>query len=172
MTLEIRQTTLDDISTLVKMCNETFIESYVNLNSIENMKAYMDENFNEQIISSELSDPGKNTYLAIFNNKTAGYMMTSRDKYYKLNGNNNNLELGRIYIYKKYQKNNIGKAMINYCIEYAIKNNFDSINLAVWQKNANAIGFYTHLGFEIVGSTIFVLGDEIQDDYLMKLRVK
>ena len=41
----------------------------------------------------------------------------------------------------------------------------------VWEKNYRAIEFYTKWGFEKFDDTDFLLGDEVQKDWLMKKAV-
>jgi len=38
----------------------------------------------------------------------------------------------------------------------------------VWEHNIKAIAFYKKFGFEQFGSHIFMLGDDIQTDILMR----
>jgi ribosomal protein S18 acetylase RimI-like enzyme len=40
--------------------------------------------------------------------------------------------------------------------------------LGVWEKNLSALKFYQRQGFVVFGSHKFNLGDEEQNDYLMK----
>lgn len=53
-----------------------------------------------------------------------------------------------LVVEKDYEKNGIGKKLINKMNEFAIENNYDSIDLTVAPFNENAIGFYRHIGFE------------------------
>jgi len=39
--------------------------------------------------------------------------------------------------------------------------------LGVWQKNTVSVEIYKALGYHIVGNTTFILGADIQDDYIM-----
>ena len=57
-------------------------------------------------------------------------------------------------------------------IEYAAKNKFDTIWLGVWEHNQKAIEFYKKWGFEVFGKYIFVLGNDPQNDLLMKKEIK
>jgi ribosomal protein S18 acetylase RimI-like enzyme len=47
----------------------------------------------------------------------------------------------------------------------------NSIWLGVWEKNHNAIGFYTKNGFITFDKHLFLLGDDQQTDLLMKLEI-
>ena len=40
--------------------------------------------------------------------------------------------------------------------------------LSVWEKNTGAISFYKKMGFKKAGRHSFKMGDELQDDLIMK----
>ena len=40
--------------------------------------------------------------------------------------------------------------------------------LGVWEKNEKAIRFYTKNGFSRVGTHTFVMGEDVQTDYIMR----
>jgi ribosomal protein S18 acetylase RimI-like enzyme len=40
--------------------------------------------------------------------------------------------------------------------------------LGVWEKNEHAIKFYEKWGFTIVGPRVFVLGSDVQNDFIMQ----
>ena len=43
--------------------------------------------------------------------------------------------------------------------------------MGVWTENSKAIQFYKKMGFEVVDTHIFTLGDDEQKDYIMELLV-
>ena len=48
----------------------------------------------------------------------------------------------------------------------------DRIVLAVWENNPRAIAFYRKCGFTVTGAQPFVLGTEVQTDYVMTRELK
>ena len=44
--------------------------------------------------------------------------------------------------------------------------------LGVWKQNKKAIDFYTKWGFRIFGECDFVLGNDLQKDWLMRKKIK
>ena len=81
------------------------------------------------------------------------------------------LEIERIYLIKKFQGKGFGKKMIEFAKEIAIQKKKNRIWLGVWEKNPKAIGFYQKMGFEKIGTHIFKVGEDEQLDYVMKLEV-
>ena len=45
---------------------------------------------------------------------------------------------------------------------------FKAIWLQVWQKNNKAIRFYQKVGFVVYETATFILGDDVQQDFLMR----
>ena len=58
--------------------------------------------------------------------------------------------------------------MIQKSIEISKEKNVDFLWLGVWKINENAVRFYQREGFEIFGTHIYVVGNEDQEDWVMK----
>jgi ribosomal protein S18 acetylase RimI-like enzyme len=54
------------------------------------------------------------------------------------------------------------------CIAIAKQKAKEVVWLGVWEKNQRAIDFYLKFGFEKFGECDFLLGDDVQRDWLMK----
>lgn len=52
-------------------------------------------------------------------------------------------------------------------IAFASEHQHDYIWLGVWQQNEDAIAFYKKMGFAIVGTDTFLLGKDLQLDWVM-----
>lgn len=171
--LIIRKALENDVALLTKLGYDTFHETYAAYNTQSDMDMYLSEKFTQDRIATELQQDGADFFIAELSGKPAGYV--------KYNMNNNNpenlianrpLELERIYILKEYQRSKIGKELIHHCISYARENLCDVIWLIVWQENLQALKFYESHGFIKFGVKDFILGNDVQKDYLMKLQVK
>jgi ribosomal protein S18 acetylase RimI-like enzyme len=56
-------------------------------------------------------------------------------------------------------------------IELSRQAGFHYLWLSVWQQNDRAIKFYKDFGFEIIGVKKFFIGKEVNDDYVMGLKL-
>jgi ribosomal protein S18 acetylase RimI-like enzyme len=54
------------------------------------------------------------------------------------------------------------------CLEEARKMGHATIWLGVWEKNERAIRFYDKWGFRKIGEKQFVLGRDVQTDFIME----
>ena len=57
-------------------------------------------------------------------------------------------------------------------IDICREKNKEVLWLGVWEKNQRAIDFYTRWGFEKFDETTFLLGDDLQNDWLMRKTIE
>jgi ribosomal protein S18 acetylase RimI-like enzyme len=70
---------------------------------------------------------------------------------------------------KKWIGTGIGSALMQNAVSTAIQLGFDTLWLGVWKQNPRAIRFYKSKGFVIVGEQDFLLGADVQHDYVLAL---
>ena len=167
MDIKIKECNFEDVLTLQKIGIETFDETFRDQNSPENMKSYLEKAFHVDQLTTELSNPSSQFFLAYVNNEIAGYLKVNTNEAQSEELGNEALEVERIYIKGTFQKNGLGKLLINKAIEIAMEQNKRKIWLGVWEKNENAIAFYGRMGFVKLGTHSFYMGDEEQTDYIM-----
>ena len=78
------------------------------------------------------------------------------------------IEIERIYVRKEYLGKKVGGLLMKKCLELAQQKGYTLVWLGVWEHNAKAIAFYEKWGFEKFGSHAFLLGNDLQTDWLMK----
>lgn len=167
MTINIKKCTLDDLHKLQEISFETFIETFKDQNSPENLKAYLDRALNLNQLEKELSNILSQFFFVFFNNEVAGYLKVNTNDAQSEEMGDESLEVERIYIKNKFQKQGLGKYLINKAVEMAMERHKKKIWLGVWEKNDNALVFYKKLGFVQTGSHSFYMGDEEQTDFIM-----
>jgi diamine N-acetyltransferase len=167
MTINIKKCTLEDSIKLQEISYETFNETFKDQNSPENMKAYLQRAFNLKQLEKELCNISSEFFFVYFNNEIAGYLKVNTNDAQSEQMGDESLEIERIYIKNKFQKDGLGKYLITKAFEIAIERDKKKIWLGVWEKNENAIGFYKKMGFVQTGAHSFCMGDEEQMDFIM-----
>ena len=165
----IRIATLSDVETLCQIGARTFIETYGEQNTPENLQNYLEKRFNEKQISDEIQTPETVFLLVELNNETIGYARLRVNLIE--NPDPKALEIERIYILKAFHGQKLGTVLMQKCIDISLEKGYQSLWLGVWEYNPKAIAFYQKWGFEIFGTHIFQLGDDAQTDYLMKKKL-
>ena len=172
MQLRVRPVLPNESELLARLGRETFYETWKDYNTEEDMRVYLADAFNEEKIKKDLLNTAVNTFLFVFaDDEPAGYAKMRRDRTYDEFNGEQVIEVERIYIYQKFQKQQAGIALMDECLRIAIEEKNKWIWLGVNIDNHKAINFYKRYGFEIFGSKMFKLGDAEDEDYLMKRRV-
>lgn len=167
MEIIIKECCSDDIKTLQEISIETFNDTFKDQNKPENMIAYLEKAFNLKQLEKELSQQHSSFYFLYRNNEIAGYLKVNTNEAQSEEMGNDSLEIERIYIRTKFQKQGLGKHLLNKAIELATESNKKQIWLGVWEKNENAIAFYKKMEFIQTGAHSFYMGDDRQTDFIM-----
>ncbi|MFK5707514.1 GNAT family N-acetyltransferase [Lysinibacillus boronitolerans] len=167
MPINIKQCTHKDLHILQEISYETFNETFKHQNSPENMNAYLERAFNLEQLERELSNTSSQFYFVYFDNEVAGYLKLNTNDAQSEEMGDESIEIERIYIKNKFQKQGLGKYLIKKATEIAVEWNKRKIWLGVWEKNENAIAFYKKIGFVQTGTHSFYMGDEEQTDFIM-----
>jgi diamine N-acetyltransferase len=170
--MTIRLAYLSDAILLRDLSEVTFRDTYSPFNTPENMEAHVAEKFDLDTIESELQKTDYQ-HIVIENEEAligfAKLVLNHAEGDLEVNGA---IEIQRFYILPEYKGQNLGRKLMDFCCKWASQQGFKTIWLGVWEHNPNAFAFYTRMGFEQYGSHVFVLGDDIQNDYLMKKKLE
>jgi diamine N-acetyltransferase len=167
--IEITRVWTDDIKQLQIIGKQTFLETFSEGNSEENMKMYLEEGFAEEKLLSELQDPNAEFYFATSEGDVIGYLkLNFGDSQTELK-DNSALEIERIYVLNDYHGKSVGQLLYKKALEIAQMKKVSYVWLGVWEENPRAISFYKKNGFVEFDKHIFKLGDDEQTDIMMKL---
>jgi ribosomal protein S18 acetylase RimI-like enzyme len=169
--ITIQRVKLSEADTLLAYSKKTFYDFFSHWNAPANMEAYSTVAFTRQNMLDQLNNINSEFYFALYEGDIVGYL--------KLNFNNaqtefhdkNALEIERIYVSGEHHGKHIGKQLLNFALDIARDKKFDYVWLGVWEHNHKAIGFYEHYGFEVFSSHRFLLGEDLQTDLLMKIKL-
>jgi ribosomal protein S18 acetylase RimI-like enzyme len=171
MSLIIRPATTEDAALIADISQKTFYETFAADNRKEDMDKFLNEQFTKGRLMLEVGAPGNFFLLAFRENEIAGYVKLRDTAVPPTLGSARALEIARIYALTTLIGQGIGKALMQASIDMATKKQKEVLWLGVWEKNQRAIEFYTKWGFEKFDETDFLLGDDMQRDWLMRKRV-
>ena len=168
---QIRRANIDDAGLLAELGARTFVETFAQDNSDEDMDAYLASSFNEVQQAAELADPDSTIYIAETNGIAIGYAMLRSGDVPDCVTNDTPIELVRLYISREHLGSGVGAGLMQACINEAGHQGYRTMWLGVWENNHRAQAFYRKWKFRDVGTHIFQLGQDAQTDILMERAV-
>jgi hypothetical protein len=167
--LIIKRANTNDAGQLRELSVSTFQDTFgPPVNKQEDMDRYIADQMSLEQLSTELEDDENLFFLAYYENILIGYVKLRAKIIPPELAEYHPIEIERLYVVKEYLGKKAGATLMNYCIAYATKHNYDMVWLGVWEHNYKALDFYKKFGFELFGSHPFILGDDVQTDALMK----
>ncbi|CAN5754210.1 GNAT family N-acetyltransferase [soil metagenome] len=171
MTLQITAANPEHALKLSEFSAAAFYDAYAYANTARDMQQYIAAHFSEEEIQKELATKNTFIFLAMLDKKIVGYVkLGTATSPQELHGKPA-IEIERLYVDKKLQSQNIGATLMEYLIQFSKAQGKQIIWLGVWKKNLRAVAFYEREGFVKFGETIFTLGRDLQEDFLMKKEV-
>lgn len=169
--MKIRKINIDDLETLRYLSIQTFKETFEEVNTEEDMQKYLDENLSIEKLKTELENPNSEFYFVENNDEILGYLKLNFKDAQTEKVEENHFEIERIYVLKAFLGQKLGQILFDKAIEIGREKNLEYVWLGVWEENHRAIRFYGKNGFEIFGKHDFVLGEDVQTDLLMKMKI-
>jgi diamine N-acetyltransferase len=167
-TITIRIAASGDVPLLIELGVKTFYDTFAELNSKSDMDLYLQANFSEERVMSEVDDANNTFLVAEFNGKPAGYAKLRKSPSPEELKGQNVIELERLYAMREFIGKSVGKRLMDGCLSFAKEQGYATVWLGVWEHNHRAIAFYEKCGFKKFGTHPFMLGTDLQTDNMMK----
>jgi ribosomal protein S18 acetylase RimI-like enzyme len=135
------------------------------------MDQYITEKCSDEKMKEELQDSDNLFYFARLNDEIVGYIKLRTSVFPIELGTKNCIEIERIYVSSKFHGKKIGAQLMEFCVQFAKENNYTILWLAVWEHNLKAFDFYKKWGFEKFSEHVFILGQDKQNDFLLKKEI-
>jgi ribosomal protein S18 acetylase RimI-like enzyme len=172
MNFEFRLANLTDAAAIRQLAEKTFRDTYTIYNTPENMEHHVAKNFALLVIENELQELDSQYVVITCNAEIVAFAKLKKDHSTKGLEHKRVVEIERFYVDKSLQGQQLGRKLMDFCVEWSVENNFETIWLGVWEQNENAIKFYKKMSFEFLGEHTFVLGTEVQKDFTMQRHLR
>jgi len=171
MVIIFRRCELKDLHVLIEIGKSTFISAFEKDNNPDDFEAYLISAFSEKQFKSELLNPNSAFYFAYLDDTLVGYFKLNEGEAQSEQFETSSIELERIYVLNAFQNQGIGKQLLNKSIAIAQLKEVSFLWLGVWEKNAAAIRFYERYNFVKFDKHAYYIGNDKQQDWLLKLVV-
>lgn len=156
-----------DVEQLRDISIETFVDTFKDQNTEENLNEYLERAYNLKQLTSELHQVGTSFYFLKDSGVIVAYLKLNIDDAQSEKDNPQALEVERIYILPQHKRKGYGRELLEFAHARAKELNRTGIWLGVWEHNYNALAFYKKMGFQRIGEHTFIMGDDAQVDYIM-----
>lgn len=157
----------EDAAALSEFARRAFVETYAADNTPEDMEKYVGGAFGEARQAAELADAAIATVVGEAAGRMAAYAQLRRGPAPACVQGPEPIEVMRFYVDQPFHGRGVAQRLMQAALRTGWELGARTIWLGVWQQNPRAIGFYRKLGFEVVGTAQFLLGDDLQDDFVM-----
>ncbi|MET0582328.1 MAG: GNAT family N-acetyltransferase [Pseudoxanthomonas sp.] len=157
-----------DAEALSALMRRTFVAANGHCSTPENVARFLDAVYTPERQASEIRDPDTLTVIVEQDGQWAGFAQLRWGSTPPPEvGPLPTVELGRIYLDSAFHGRGLAAQLVANLLAAASLRGSRSVWLNVWQEAAQAIRFYQKHGFQIVGTSVFTIGDDPKDDWVM-----
>ena len=166
--IHIRMAIEDEARRVAVFSRRAFYDAFAAFNNPENMDKFMRGPFSLDQLIADFKEPNNFFFLALEGDELLGYVKLIENSPSHLPEQKDSIEISRIYVENKLTGKGVGRLLMDTSIRFARDRKKRMIWLGVWEHNVRAISFYKKFGFEKFSQHEFIVGDDIQTDWLMK----
>jgi len=164
----VRPARTSEAAELSAMMRRTFLAANGHCSTPENVAAFADAAYTPERQAQEIRDPDTLTLIVEQDGVWAGFAQLCWGSVPPAEvGLRPAVELGRIYLDEAFHGQGIAAVLVSHLLAAARLRQSRSVWLSVWQESAQAIRFYRKHGFQIVGRSVFYVGDDPKEDWVM-----
>jgi ribosomal protein S18 acetylase RimI-like enzyme len=78
------------------------------------------------------------------------------------------LQLIRFYLLENYYGLGVGNSLMQSCLAESSARGYRTVWLSSWELNGRANAFYKRWHFKVVGQQKFVIGSDVQNDFIFR----
>jgi diamine N-acetyltransferase len=164
----VRFAAASDALLLTQLGAHLFAQALGAVNRQQDLDAYLSAAFSVEREAESLADPKRAAWIAEDATRASiGYAILRRGTTADGVMAERPAEIQRIYTDQAWHGRGVGDALMRACVEQARAWRCDVLWLGVWEKNPRGIAFYEKQGFRRVGRQTFLLGSDVQHDFVM-----
>ena len=167
--IKMRRITFKDVPALSFIAKKTFYDTFTGTCSEDDMSDFLERFYNENTLAEEVANDNFQYFFAELGEEIVGYILFSDGEvsFDEIKGSTS-LELKRLYVLNEYHGKGIAHDMMNFFLDFARVQGYDTAFLGVWEHNIKAQKFYQKHGFILSSHTHdFPIGNTPQTDVYM-----
>jgi ribosomal protein S18 acetylase RimI-like enzyme len=171
--MEIRRAVPTDAAVLAELGAQTFIDSFGQLYSAEDLQAFLDESHSVEAYATLLASPVYAIWIAIQHgesggNEAIGYALAGPCGLPHEDVRPGDGELKRLYVSSTAQGGGVGAKLFDEALAWLEREGPRTIWISVWSENYGAQRFYGRYGFEKAGEYEFIVGRQRDREFMYR----
>lgn len=162
-----RRGTAADIAAIDGVFREAFCDTFAHLYRAEDLAAFLGQ-FTDEAWALEIGDQSYAFCLAEVEGRPVGFVKLGPPAL-PVEPSGPAIELRQIYVLRPWQGTGIATQLTEWAIAEARLRGAGEIYLTVYTDNYRARRFYERYGFEYVGPYHFMVGEQADEDLIMRL---
>jgi len=155
-----------DLPAIDRVFRQSFCETFAHLYRPEDLATFLAK-FAPEAWAEEFADPRYHFRVAEADGDVVGYVKLGPSAL-PIDTTARAVELRQIYVLKAHHGSGIAAALSDWTIAEARRLGFEELYLTVYTDNERAKRFYDRYGFEAVGRYDFMVGDQADEDIIMR----
>lgn len=164
-----RDVTLDHSALVADLFARSFVETFAHLYRNEDLDSFL-AGVTPEAFATEIGDPAFALRLAEVDGEPVGFAKLGPAKL-PVEAPSGTLELWQIYVLKPWQGRGIAQELYSWAEEEARRRGGTHLQLTVYIDNHRARRFYARRGFVEVGRYAFMVGQQADEDIIMRTRL-
>jgi GNAT superfamily N-acetyltransferase len=158
-----------DAAMLDRLFDTVFCDTFAHLYRPEDLETFL-SSFGVGEWEAQLDDPAFAFQIAEADGEPAGYVKLGPLKL-PIEPRGPPILLDQLYILKEHHGTGIARALMDWAIDEARHRGAEELYLTVYIDNHRARRFYYRYGFEDVGRYAFMVGEQADEDVIMRKRL-
>jgi L-amino acid N-acyltransferase YncA len=161
-----RDATAADLPAIDRVFRQSFRDTFAHLYRPEDLAAFLGK-FTPEAWAEEFNDHRYRFRVAEMDGAVVGYVKLGPSAL-PIETDKRAIELRQIYLLRKHHGSGIAAALSDWAIAEARREGFEELYLTVYIDNHRAKRFYQRYGFEAVGRYAFMVGEQADEDIIMR----
>jgi ribosomal protein S18 acetylase RimI-like enzyme len=161
-----RDATPADLAEVDRVFKQGFCDTFAHLYSDEDRNAFLGQ-FTPEAWQKEYDDPRYRFRVAEADGQIVAFVKLGPSAL-PIETDRRAIELRQLYSLKEYHGTGIAAALTDWALEDARRQEFEELYLTVYVDNHRARRFYDRYGFEPVGRYDFMVGNQADEDIIMR----
>jgi ribosomal protein S18 acetylase RimI-like enzyme len=171
--VQIRPAALDDADALSLVGSATFLESFAGVLRGSDIVAHCRWQHAPEQYARWLADSAYKIWVAAaeLGGASIGYLVLGPADLPLSDLSADDWEVKRVYVLRRYQGAGLGRTLLQRAQHEAQRRGGRRLLLGVYSRNEAALAFYKHVGFTIIGTRTFRVGEHDYDDWVLGMKL-